>query len=312
MLIITSAPLRIPLGGGGTDFPSYYEHSGGYILGFAINSRVTVVLHDTIDGKIRLKYSKVECVDDVDALENRVAAEALKYFGVLGGIEIATFSDVPESSGLGGSSAFCVALVAALRQRLGKELDKKEIFLEAYEIERHRAGQLGGFQDQWFASLGGAFALDFGPDWFNTRRIDIRGLLPNLKLVYSNTGRTSLDIASRQVERTSQDDTGILLNLNTIKAIGQEIEAAILSRNYDKVGRLFHEHWENKKARDSVISNSEVDRLYELGRKAGASGGKLLGLGGGGYLLFYAPNLNGFQCIDFDTDYKGVQLVHES
>ncbi|MBA7637235.1 D-glycero-alpha-D-manno-heptose 7-phosphate kinase [subsurface metagenome] len=161
-MIVTRAPLRIPLGGGGTDFPSYYLKYGGYILGFAIDKYVYVVFHDTIDGKIRLKYSKNEIVEDVDKLENRTAAEALKAYGVTKGVEIATFSDVSESSGLGGSSAFCVALVVALRYKLGLSLDKQEIYQSAYDIERIKAKQPGGIQDQIFASLGGTWSITLG------------------------------------------------------------------------------------------------------------------------------------------------------
>ena len=178
-MIVTRAPLRIPLGGGGTDFPSYYLKYGGYILGFALDKYVHCVLHDTIDDKIRLKYSKTEVVDDVDRLENRIAAEALKWYSITKGVEVATFSDVPESSGLGGSSAFCVALVTALRHKLGLPMDKYIIFASAYDIERNKAGQPGGIQDQYFASFGGAWALELGKK-FKTGKVDVSRLLPKL------------------------------------------------------------------------------------------------------------------------------------
>src|SRR4030042_313264 len=173
-VIVTRAPLRIPLGGGGTDFPSYYLKYGGYVLGFALNQYVHVVVHPTRDGMIHLKYSKAEASEDVDALDNRVAAEALKWFGWKGGIEIATFSDVPEGSGLGGSSAFCVALVKALdlltaEERGRRLMNRYEIFAAAWDIERNCAGQPGGMQDQFFASFGGGWSIELGEKFAERR-----------------------------------------------------------------------------------------------------------------------------------------------
>ena len=310
-MIITRAPLRIPLGGGGTDFPSYYLKYGGFILGFSLNKYVYVVLHDTINGKIRLKYSKNEVVDNLDQLENRVAAEALKQYGISGGIEIATFSDVPESSGLGGSSSFCVALVTALRKKLGMSLDKLEISASAYDIERVKAGQPGGIQDQFFAALGDAWCLKLDEEFVNSK-LDVSGLLPKLRLVYTNTGRTDLGIASVQTKKTVDFDRAMVDNLDTIKSLGYSIQEEILKENYDEVGKLFHRHWELKKKRDGSISNSEVDKLYGLAKSKGALGGKLLGLGGGGYLLLYTNNeLNGLDCMPVGIDTEGVKVLYE-
>jgi len=311
-MIVTRAPLRIPLGGGGTDFPSYYLKYGGYILGFALNRYVHVVLHDTIDERVRLKYSKTEDVDSIDKLENRVAAEALKWYGVTKGVEVATFSDVPESSGLGGSSAFCVALVTALRQRLGLSLDKTEIFASAYDIERNKAGQPGGIQDQYFASYGGSWGLTLGQE-VTALEVDVTGLLPRLKLVYTNTGRSDLRIATSQTKKTISSDKPMLDNLNSIKLLGMEIEELLLRGRYDEVGGMFHRHWVMKKHRESSISNPEVDRLYSLAGEKGALGGKLLGLGGGGYLLLYSNcELDGLTCLSVGLDKEGCKVVYQT
>jgi len=314
-MILTRAPLRIPLGGGGTDFPSYYLRYGGYILGFALSKYVHVALNPTIDRKIRLKYSKNECVDNVDDLENRIAAEALKYFGVEKGVEVVTFSDVPEGSGLGASSSFCVALVSALRAFLSLDQDREEIFNEAYHIERVLAGQPGGMQDQWFASYGGVHCFELGSsdEEVKSRKIDITGLLPKLRLVYADGGRTDLGIAERQVESTNELRPDILENLNFVKQLGLGIEDAIRSHYYDTVGHLFHKHWLNKKKRDSQITNSKIDELYELAYCQGVLGGKLLGLGGGGYLLLYTNN--GWRHpreVPISVDTEGVKVVYNS
>lgn len=313
-MIVTRAPLRIPLGGGGTDFPGYYLKHGGYILGFAINRYVHVVLNDTIDGKIRLKYSKNEVVDDVENLENRVAAEALKSYRVIKGIEVATFSDVPESSGLGGSSAFCVALVTALRRKLGMGIDKYEIFQSAYNIERTRAGQPGGIQDQMFASLGGSWYARLGDNKdFQVDRIDLSELLPKLKLVYTNTTRTNLDIAAEQILDTQQGHKDVLDSLALTKRLGLEIGGCIKSNNLDRIGEIFQTHWLNKQKRSPLISNSELDAIYGKAMRNGATGGKLVGLGGGGYFLFYVPDkLEGFDTVDFGIDWEGCKVVYSN
>jgi len=312
-MIVARAPLRIPLGGGGTDFPGYYTKHGGYILGFALDKFVHVVLNDTIDGKIRLKYSKNEVVDDVDDLDNRVAAEALKTYGVTRGVEVATFADVPESSGLGGSSAFCVALVVALRHKLGKSMDKYEIFQSAYDIERIKAGQPGGVQDQLFASLGGAWRTLLGDGEPQLEMVDLSKLLPKLKLVYTNIQRTSMDIAVRQTKDTEEEDKTVLDSLATTKKLGLEIEQCIKEDKLDKIGELFHTHWLNKKRRSNLISSPGLESLYGKAMRDGATGGKLLGLGGGGYFLFYVPDqLLGFETIPFEIDWKGGQVVYSN
>ncbi len=312
-MIVARAPLRIPLGGGGTDFPDYYLSHGGYILGFAMDKYVHVVLNDTIDGKVRLKYSKNEVVESVDELENRVAAEALKSYGITRGIEVATFSDVPESSGLGGSSAFCVALVAALRHKLGTDIDKHETYQSAYNIERVKADQPGGIQDQMFASLGGAWSATLGEGPLDLDPIDLSRLLPRLRLVYTNTTRTNLDIAVEQARDTQRKDQAVLDSLALTKKLGLEIEGCIKSDNLDRIGDLFHTHWLNKKKRSDLISNSELDAIYGRAMRSGATGGKLLGLGGGGYFLFYVPDrLEGFEEVSLGVDTEGCKVVYST
>lgn len=311
-MIVARAPLRIPLGGGGTDFPSYYLQYGGYILGFALNKYVHVVMHDTIDEKVRLKYSKAEEVAHVDDLKNRVAAEALKWHGITKGIEVATFSDVPECSGLGGSSAFCVALVAALRYKLGLGIDKEEIMAAAFDIERNRAGQPGGMQDQFFATFGGAWKLSLKTPIFDMDRVDVLGLLPHLKLLYTGSGRTSLSIASGQEESVGVFNRGpILDNLHHIKALGEQIGAYLGNQEYEQIGEAFKNHWEVKKQRHPAISNASIDAVYDQAMSKGAVGGKLLGLGGGGYLLLYVANGNApREWLDVGLDEEGAKICY--
>ena len=322
-MLVAKAPLRIPLGGGGTDFPSYYLSHGGYILGFALDKYVHVVVHPTNDGVIHLKYSKAESSEDIDALDNRVAAEALKWFGWKGGVEIATFSDVPESSGLGGSSAFCVALVKALdlltlkQRKRDRPMDRYEVFAAAWDIERNKAGQPGGMQDQFFASFGGAWKVDLG-ETFSEERLDdlVGGLLPFLRLVYvadRSQDKSSFGIAQAQIDKTECSDGDMLGNLGKVKEHGKCIEAALAGCNYVQVGRLFHQHWENKKRRDPSISTGRIDEMYSKCRESGVLGGKLLGLGGGGYLLLFCTNgFQRFSTMNVGLDRDGAQVVYQS
>jgi len=285
-VIVTRAPLRIPIAGGGTDFPSYYKTYGGYIIGFALDKYVYTFLHKTLDSKIRLKYSKNEVVDNPDELENKIAAEALKYFGITSNIEIATFCDVPEGAGLGGSSAFTVALVLALSKITEVKLDKYTLFAAAYEIERNKAGQSGGIQDQFFASFGGSWEV-FLNEKFKKSKVDLSNLLPHLSLVYTNKTRTVLEIADTQTSRVDKGDTNMVSNLHKTKEIAYQIRESIQEDNCSKIGGLFDTHFRNKVKRDPRICSSGLLSEYESYLEDGALGGKLIGLGGGGYFLMY-------------------------
>ena len=310
-MIVTRAPLRIALGGGGTDFPSYYLKYGGNILSFAMDKYVYIFMHNTIDGKVRLKYSKNEVVEHADLLENRVAAETLKAYGVSKGVEIATFSDVPESSGLGGSSAFCVALITALRHKLGIPLNKREIYKSAYDIERVKAKQPGGMQDQFFATFGGSWSITLGTGLEQMETVDVSRLLPKLKLVYTGITRTNLEIAASQTKDTESGNSDVIQSLHRTRELWRAIRQCIIDGDLDDIGGMFHAHWLNKKQRSKLISSTQLDNIYERALKNGATGGKLIGLGGGGYFLFYVPKeLRGFKTVPFDIDWEGCKVVY--
>ena len=314
-MLLTRAPLRVPIGGGGTDFPSFYQKYGGYILGFAIRKYVYVVLHKTTDKKYYLKYSRTESAEELDQLENRVAAEVLKYFDVPPGLEVATFSDVPESSGLGGSSAFCVALVLAVRQYLGLPIEASLLFNDAVDIERRKAKQPGGFQDQYFSALGGAHEMEFTDVFFAPKRVDslIENLLPHLRLVFAGTSEKRLGIARMQESKTNVGDQSMVDGLLKVKQLGKDVKVSLESSDYDKVGKIFNHHWSAKKLRDPNITTPQVDSVYEEGLKLGATGGKLIGMGGGGYILFCGQNLDGrLPTVDLEIDKEGAKVLFQS
>lgn len=313
-MILTRAPLSVPLGGEGTDFPSYYLNYGGFVLGFAIDKYVHVALNETIDWKIRVKSSLAEEVDNVDELHNRVAAEALKYYGITKGIEVVTFSDLPEDSGIGSSSAFCVALVSAIRCLLDLDQDKEIIFSDAYQIERVEAGKLGGMQDPWFSSYGGVHCLELGrDDRTKSRSIDISYLVSKLKLVYTGTSSRSSSIVDRQARKIRDLDDSILDSLAEVKSLGLGIESAIREGSLDRIGRIFTLDWLANKESCSKVVSGKVEALYNQAERQDVEGGKLLGLGGGSYLLFYSSN--GWKpedSIDFGIDNEGVKVVYKS
>ena len=323
-MIITRAPLRIPLGGGGTDFATYYKEHGGYILGFACNLYVYVVVHSIMEPKINLKYSKNESVDcsleGLDQLSNRVAAEAIKYIGLptTGGLEIATFSDVPESSGLGGSSSFTCALLMGLNELAQKDsYTSDKLFSDAFHVERELAAIPGGMQDQFFASKGGASTVLLGSEQWEelsgTSEIDLTEFVRNLYLVFTNKVRPNLDIATRQNEKTEQSNEDMLTSLAKVKEIGRSIENYIYAGKFREVADLFTEHWDSKMRRDPDIATEEMQAIWEDCMNVGALGGKLIGLGGGGYFLMYSEkDLDSVGGLHLDINYTGTEIVHKS
>ena len=323
-MILSRAPLRIPLGGGGTDFANYYKEHGGYLLGFACDLYVYVMVHSILDPVIHLKYSKnesVECSPEgLEQLENRVAAEAIKHIGLpeKGGLEISTFSDVPESSGLGGSSSFTCALLVGLNALKGGESYTTEnLFNESFHVEREAAGIPGGMQDQYFASRGGSHSVILGSERLEepsgSSPVDVSQFVRNLYLVFTNRVRPNLDIATRQIEKTQESDVDMLASLQKVKEIGKLIERHIYTKNYKEIAKLFSEHWGSKMDRDPDIATPEMAEVWDRCLDAGALGGKLIGLGGGGYFLMYSErSLEPIGGIPIKVAYTGAEIVHMS
>ena len=323
-MILSRAPLRIPLGGGGTDFASYYKEHGGYFLGFACNLYVYVMVHSILEPRINLKYSRnesVECSPEgLDELRNRVAAEVIRHVGLpeKGGLEIATFSDVPESSGLGGSSSFTCALLVGLNALAGREpYTIEELFNQSFHIEREVAGIPGGMQDQYFASRGGSYSVILGSEKLEepsgSSPVDVSNFANNLYLVFTNRVRPNLDIATRQNEKTEQSDEDMLASLQKVKEIGRQIENNIYTRNYKEIAALFSEHWCSKMDRDPDIATPEMQETWDKCLGAGALGGKLIGLGGGGYFLMYSTrSLEPIGGIPIKVTSTGAEIVHIS
>lgn len=296
-MIITRSPLRISLGGGGTDLASYYRDHGGFLIAAAIDKYVYITLHRTFDPDMIVKYSKFERVSDVASIQHPIIREALTLTGTTNGyLEIASMSDIPAGTGLGSSGSFTTALLHALHTQQKRIVTKEQLAEEACHIEIDRLGEPIGKQDQYIAAFGGITCLTFNHDG----RVDVRpiaasdetvaNLEDHLLLFFTGYTRSASAMLRDQNERTKASDGQMLQNLHDVKRIGIESCAAIENGDLRRFAALMHEHWELKRGRTAGMSNSHIDECYELGRRHGALGGKIIGAGGGGFLMFYAED----------------------
>ncbi len=327
MIILTRAPLRIPLGGGGTDIPSYYSKYGGFLISVAINKYVYVLVNrTTVDNLIRIKYSESEKAQSTTQIRHAVFRESLKFTQIDGGIEIATMADAPTGTGLGSSGSFTVALLAALHTFNRQQVNPLTIAQQACEIEIDRAKMATGKQDQYLAALGGVVCLSFSTDDkvnvipININPYVLKELKSNLLLFYTNISRESFAIQKEQIKNTEDNVQNVVNSLHRTKEIGLEIKRALEEGDLDKFGHLLHTHWENKKKRSSKISSSDIDRWYRIAKENGALGGKIMGAGGGGFLALYCPadarngirsamKAEGLREMDYDFDTEGVKVI---
>jgi D-glycero-alpha-D-manno-heptose-7-phosphate kinase len=292
-MIITRAPLRIPLGGGGTDLPSYYSRRGGALISAALNRYIYVTVNRRFEKEIRLSYSQTEIVESVDAIKHGIVRECLRFTGIFEHIEITTVADIPGNTGMGSSSAFTVALLLALHAFKREHIPSQQLAEEAYHIERDLLGEPVGKQDQYLAAFGGVTTMDIALDGvvkvgslsFDENVLD--NFESNLLLFYTGVRRSASDILKSQDTRAQESESDVLMRLDRIKEIGFEIRQAILAGDVKRFGELMDVHWQTKKQLSGKISSSDVDRWYDLARDSGAAGGKLMGAGGGGFLLFY-------------------------
>ena len=326
-MILTRAPLRIPLGGGGTDLASYYANYGGFVLSAGIDKYVYIQLNDLkVEDFIRVKYSRTETVNAPSQIQHALLREALLYAGIEGGLEISAMSDVPGRTGLGSSGAFTVALLAALHAYKREQPDRQALAEEAHYIEAVRAAQPAGKHDHYLGAFGGLTCLDID----KSGRVAVsplaiseptaEALAANMLVFFTGIRRESSDILAQQNQDTQQGDDRVLDSLHHTKQIGYQIKEALERGALDRFGELLHEHWTAKKQRTQQISNADIDRWYAAGRAAGALGGKLLGAGGGGFLMFYCPAEHraklcaamaqaGLREMPFRFDAEGAQVL---
>lgn len=323
-MIITRTPFRISLFGGGTDLPSFYRQNkqGGCVLSMSIDKYMYIVLHPTFDGKTIIKYNKTEIVDNLEDIQHPIAREVLLSHD-LKGIEITSMADVLSGTGLSTSSAYTVGLINALYTYLDIYKTQEEIAQEACYIELGKLKEPIGKQDQYGTALGGIKMIHFS----QYGEVDIqpivlynlqRMFLDNFVLFYTGLTHSARDILTEQNQNTleSKEKFNILCEMNNITYNAYE---ALLATNFDKVGRLLNDTWQLKRQLASKITNPIIDKYYQIGLDNGALGGKLLGAGSGGFLLFYCPpehhsrlrSALNLQELSFTIDREGTKVIYK-
>ncbi len=320
-MIITQTPLRISFAGGGTDFQGYYAQGGGAVVSSAIDKYIYVVIKERFDGNIRVGYTRTEMAERVDEIEHELVRECLRLTGIEGGVEIATMADIPsEGSGLGSSSTVTVGLLNAMYAYQGVLVTAETLAAQACRIEIEILGKPIGKQDQYIAAYGNLRRFTFNPDETVTAQTVClteekrRRFGESLMLFYTGITRQAGTILSEQ--KANIEDKRVWLD--RIKGQVGEVEAALLDGNHNKVGRLMQTGWEWKKQMSGRISSPDIDALYERALDAGATGGKIAGAGGGGFLLLYCPPdrqpavrevLSGMREMPFSLERDGSKVI---
>jgi D-glycero-alpha-D-manno-heptose-7-phosphate kinase len=327
-MIIARSPLRITLGGGGTDLPSYYREHEGFLVSAAIDKYVYVNVMRPFTEGIYLKYSQLEHVEKIADVRHPIIREALQMLGFrTPQVEITTLADIPAGTGLGSSGSFTTALLKALYTHRKRHLHQEELAELACHIEIDRLGEPIGKQDQYIAAVGGVTCFTFHKDDKVTATplgisMDTMfDLEDNLLLFFTGFSRSASGILKDQQVKSQKNDVDMLNNLHYVKDLGYRSRDALEAGNTTLFGELMHEHWEHKKRRSGGMSNPQIDDWYALGMKNGAVGGKLVGAGGGGFLMFLAQDRNklrhtmakeGLEEVRFKFDFEGSKVVMSS
>jgi len=324
-MIITRSPLRISLGGGGTDLPSYYRKHSGFLIAGAIDRYVYITLHQTFQPGLIIKYSKMEQVAEVDDVQHPIVREALRAAGIeQPHLEITSMADIPAGTGLGSSGSFTTALLKALHTYRKNIVHPQALAEQACQIEIERLGEPVGKQDQYIAAYGGLTCFQFLPNGhveaypLKVTSETLYNLEDNLLLFFTGYSRSASSILKDQDSKSRQSDKEMTDNLHFVKDLGYQCQEALERGDLPKFGELMNIHWEQKKRRSGNMSNGDIDRWYQLATENGALGGKLIGAGGGGFLMFYAADKTrlrramtqeGLREVRFRFDFEGTKAV---
>ena len=325
-MIITRAPLRISLGGGGTDLPFFSEKYGGNLTSVAINKYIYITIHGRqFYDNFLIKYSQTELVEKVDEITHTRIKAALNYLDITTPLEITTIADVPAGTGLGSSSSFLVALLKGLHIFKGESVSNFQLAEEAAEIEMKVLDEPIGKQDQYLAAFGGLINLEINKNGkvmvspLNTPFEVLKNLENNLLLFHTQIKHSAKDIIQEQKESLESDQEK-MNQMKVIKDLGAEIKESLEKGDLQKFGKWMNVHWETKRKFSNGMTNQKIDDLYELGLKEGALGGKLVGAGGGGFLLFYCENNKdqlreamreqGLKELNFKFDHEGCKVIY--
>jgi len=327
-VIIVRSPLRISLGGGGTDLPSYYRTHTGFVVAAAITRYVYITISEAFWPQIRLKYSKLEEVESVDQIHHPIIREAMKLAGVAGPyLDIVSLSDIPAGTGLGSSGSFTTAILGALHTLKRHFVAPQELAEQACHIEIDVLREPVGKQDQYIAAFGGLTCFEFLPD--DRVKVEplkipaeaLANLEDNLLLFFTGTSRSASEILRDQDSKSKENSQEMLANLHFTKQLGIESKTALEAGDLRKFAELMAVHWEHKKKRSPGMSSGPIDELYSLARSKGALGGKLVGAGGGGFLLLYSEDKTrlrqamrgaGLREVRLQFDFGGTTVVAHS
>ena len=320
-LIFSRAPLRVSLGGGGTDLPSYYREHGGFLVSGAIDKYVYMLTHTVFQRRYRMKYSELEEVDEIAQIRHPILRETLLRHWRGNPLEIASVADVPAGTGMGSSGAYTVCLLKGLAQARHTSITAGALAEAACEIEIDVLGEPVGKQDPYVAAHGGICAYTFHSDGavdvepLELEANVLRRMRDQLLLFYTGAARSASKMLADQDARSRSGDEQMLENLHHIKDLGRRSYDLLQSGDLDGYGELMHEHWEHKRRRSPGMSDEQIDRLYTLARRSGCIGGKLVGAGGGGFLLVYATRpadirqamaAAGVSELEFDFEFGGA------
>jgi D-glycero-alpha-D-manno-heptose-7-phosphate kinase len=323
-VIITRTPLRISIGGGGTDLPSYYRRFGGFVIAAAINKYIYVAVNEAFRGGYFLKYSALEHPPTIDEIHHPLIREALRIHQLPPPIEITTIADIPSGTGLGSSGSFTVGLLRALHAHKRSYINAAAVAKEACHIEMDVLDQPVGKQDQYIAAHGGIVCLDFHENDevtvapLRVENSTMYDLEEHLLMFFTGYSRNASSVLDDQRIRSELGDSAMLDNLHFIKQLGYSIKNALEQGDTRRFGELMHEHWLHKKQRSPGTSSECINRWYDIGRDNGAVGGKLVGAGGGGFLLFLAEDRKalrkamereGLREVRFTFDHEGSTLL---
>jgi len=295
-MIIVRSPLRVTLGGGGTDLPSYYREHEGFLVAAAIDRYVYITIHQTFQSGFIIKYSQLERVERREDIHHPIVREALALTGVTDKIEITSMADIPAGTGLGSSGSFTTALLRALHAHRKTIISTQDLAEQACYIEIERLREPIGKQDQFIAAYGGVTCFRFNKNdavevWPAAVSAEtLYNLEDGLVMFFTGTSRSASSILKDQDDRSKSKDSVIIDNLHYVKDLGLRSLKALEAGDLRKFGALMDEHWQHKKKRSGTMSNPEIDKWYELAMRNGALGGKLIGAGGGGFLLFYTED----------------------
>jgi D-glycero-alpha-D-manno-heptose-7-phosphate kinase len=326
-LIVSRTPFRLSLGGGGTDLPAYYTKHGGFFISGAVDKYMHIVLNNRFEPGIRLSYSQTEIVDSIDLIRHPLVREALRLLDLRKDrLEIVSLADVPAATGLGSSGSFTVGLLNALyaRQRIVKT--PAEVAEAACDIAMNRLHEPSGKQDEYSASLGGIRSYEIDTRGkvtakdLNISESTLSELEYGIMMFYTGITRSAGEILGKQQARVSDDEGEAVKKMHAIKAIGLESKDALESGDLKRFGELLHEHWTVKRGITDGMTTGSVDSWYSIARKSGALGGKLVGAGGGGFLMLFCQEgrekvrnalvSEGLKEMRFRFDFEGSKVIY--